>query len=241
MLGDHHRGRLKGGDPPTDLSVMDLSKLLGDLYEAEEVEAPADSPSADPSSADPSSADPPVADSSLADSSPADASSAESSSAESSSADLSAADLPMADPPLADPSSMTQVAHTPLGPEWANEARLDEAFAEWRPGPPDDAPAAEREMANGLPSTSFPGLDAALATHDPLPEFDLTEGGMAKTEEAPESAMIQSDVPHPVPTDLDAADTVDPIQPRVWTKADDDVLPRSRGGRKGRRLSLLRR
>ncbi len=33
------------------------------------------------------------------------------------------------------------------GPEWADEALLDQAFASWTPGPPANAPAAEREMA----------------------------------------------------------------------------------------------
>jgi hypothetical protein len=32
-------------------------------------------------------------------------------------------------------------------PEWAAEERLDEAFSDWTPGPPPDAPAAEREMS----------------------------------------------------------------------------------------------
>ena len=164
-----------------DLMPMDLSKLLGDLYETDEDGAPADPP---PAAAQ--------------------------------------------EPPYP-------------GPEWADEARLDEAFAEWRPGPPDDAPAAEREMANGLPTTSYPGLEAALASHDPVPEYDLTEGGMAESDLAADEPMIQGDVPYPDPTDLEAADALDPIQPRLWTRADDDVLPRRRGGRKGRRLSLLRR
>src|SRR5688500_2948761 len=35
----------------------------------------------------------------------------------------------------------------PTAPEWADEDRLDEAFASWTPGPPADAPAAEREMS----------------------------------------------------------------------------------------------
>ena len=37
-------------------------------------------------------------------------------------------------------------------PEWATDAALDEAFASWSPGPPCEAPAAEREMARLLGS-----------------------------------------------------------------------------------------
>lgn len=54
------------------------------------------------------------------------------------------------------------------GPEWADEARLDEAFAQWVPGPPDDAPAAEREMAETMagPDDATPS-ERADALGDP--------------------------------------------------------------------------
>ncbi|MDP8974932.1 MAG: hypothetical protein M3N28_00890, partial [Actinomycetota bacterium] len=74
---------------------MDLSKLLGDLYETDETDSPPGPMSAEPS--------------------------------------------------------------TPAGPEWANEARLDEAFASWKPGPPDDAPAAEREVGDGYQGHGYQG------------------------------------------------------------------------------------
>lgn len=45
-----------------------------------------------------------------------------------------------------DPSP-PQAFETSPGPEWADEAHLDQVFASWVPGPTSDAPAAEREMA----------------------------------------------------------------------------------------------
>jgi hypothetical protein len=54
-------------------------------------------------------------------------------------------------------------------PEWADEAALDEAFADWVPGPPGSAPEAERDALAELPAEAptgaLPGL-AALAGMD---------------------------------------------------------------------------
>jgi len=147
---------------------MDLSKLLGDLYETNEADAPVDAP--------------------------------------------------LADTPVGDASATAPAAAQPPGPDWADERLLDEAFASWTPGPPDDAPAAEREMANGFPGTSYPQLEgqfAHLGLEDPS---ERTE----------------------VPTDVDD-DPVDAGPPRSWSRADDDVLPHRRSGRRGLRLSLRRR
>lgn len=116
------------------------------------------------------------------------------------------------------------------GPEWADEERLDEAFASWRPGPPDDAPAAEREMAEQYPGASFPQLEAALAGED---NFPLDAPGRSGDDEG------QASQPGGVTTaDLDPLDIG---EPRAWTRSDDDVLPRRRSGRLGLRLSRLRR
>ena len=50
-------------------------------------------------------------------------------------------------------------------PEWADEQRLDEAFADWTPGPPPEAPAMEREMAVVIDTPPVPAarLDEDLA------------------------------------------------------------------------------
>ena len=119
-------------------------------------------------------------------------------------------------------------------PEWADEQRLDEAFADWTPGPPADAPAAEHEMAaHTVPSSVHldddlaAALTAALASDgpaaDPIPTFPDVE---------PE--------PDAVATALYAELTPEPeaVEPTRWSRGDDDVLVgtcRSRGLRLRRR------
>jgi hypothetical protein len=158
---------------------MDLSKLLGDLYETNEV------------------VDEPV------------------------------------DTPLADTTSAASAASAapPPGPAWADEALLDEAFASWKPGPPDDAPAAEREIANGFPGTSFPELEGPFTNDDHLDGSVLGR----------DLSMLEGGTPGPVQADEEAVDPLEPGPPRMWTRADDDVLPHRHGGRRGLRLSLRRR
>lgn len=161
---------------------MDLSKLLGDLYETDEVEAPVDAP--------------------LAETAPA--------------------------PPDTRPAA---------GPDWADEALLDEAFASWTPGPPDSAPAAEREMANGFPATSYPELEGDLSGEG-HPDDDH---GLHDTVMGGDRSMTDGGVPESVQTDVDAGGPVDTGLPRMWTRADDDVLPHRRGRRRGLKFSLRRR
>ena len=99
------------------------------------------------------------------------------------------------------------------GPEWSDEARLDRVFASWTPGPPADAPAAEREMASTAPA----GVDEPVLGEDLEREADQATGG--EDEVAPAVSG----------------------QARAWTPSDDDVLPYRRRRGRGGRLSLLRR
>jgi len=173
---------------------MDLSKLLGDLYQRDEVDAPVDDSSTET----------------------APAASAAGASTPSVSYPLAAAPVPDSPPDA--------------GPSWADEALLDEAFASWTPGPPDDAPALEREMANGFPATSFPELEGELSSGD------------LSTVERSAPGPIHDDVHDDVESHEDTGDPIEAVPPRMWTRADDDVLPRRRsGGRRGLRLSLRRR
>ncbi len=154
---------------------MDLSKLLGDLYETNEVDAPVDTP-------------------------------------------------------LAPTSAVAPSARPAPGPEWADEALLDEAFASWRPGPPDDAPAAEREMANGFPGTDYPELEGVLS-HDEL--------GALVTDR--DQSMAEGELPGSAQAHAEAGETVDTGPARMWTRADDDVLTHRRSGGRRLKLSLRRR
>ncbi len=51
------------------------------------------------------------------------------------------------------------------GPEWADEAHLDEVFSTWVPGPPDSASAAEREMAGDNTPVEIP-VDENISDQD---------------------------------------------------------------------------
>jgi hypothetical protein len=114
----------------------------------------------------------------------------------------------------------------PAAPEWADESRLDEAFANWTPGPPPEAPAAEHEMAahHRIDDDLAAALTQALASSpvnpepvfaDPTPE---TEGAAVAYELAPFEP--------------------EPASARGWTRGDDDVLPTAH--RRGRFSRLSR-
>jgi hypothetical protein len=128
------------------------------------------------------------------------------------------------------PSPSGQEARRPAaGPEWADEARLDEAFASWRPGPPEGAPAAEREMAEVPPTASFPGLEEALAAD----RFGMESPAAAVEGHADGLSASSATHADAVPVDIGEA--------RAWTRSDDDVLTRRRSGGLRARLSQLRR
>jgi hypothetical protein len=83
-------------------------------------------------------------------------------------------------------------------PDWAEESVLDAAFANWVPGPPPDAPAAEREVFGRRPSHP--------ASAAPLPD----EPSGART-------AFDQDDPITAPRSF---------QPHLpWRRADDDILP----------------
>lgn len=83
------------------------------------------------------------------------------------------------------------------GPEWADEAHLDEVFSTWVPGPPDSASAAEKEMAGENPPLELPAeeeisdedMEAALAAA-------LAE---AEQWDDPDFASVEADLDPPAP------------------------------------------
>jgi hypothetical protein len=133
------------------------------------------------------------------------------------------------------PAPPVEAAGTgPAAPGWADEQVLDEAFAEWVPGPPPDASAEERGMlADVEPAETVAepiDIDAWLGTEV---VDDDAEGGADQATEAFE-AFVPPPPPEPMIDDDGPADADAP-----WTRTSDDLLPR---GRRGRRLSLsLRR
>jgi hypothetical protein len=146
--------------------------------------------------------------------------------------DVDAADAttPMPAPALDDPPAPpVEAAGTgPAAPGWADEQVLDEAFAEWVPGPPADASAEERGM--------LADIEPAETVAEPI-DIDAWLGTEVVDEDAEEAAgqateAFEAFVPPPEPTVDDEAQADANAQ---WTRTSDDLLPR---GRRGRRLSL---
>jgi hypothetical protein len=160
---------------------------------------------------------------------------------------------------------------TNRAPAWADESVLDAAFANWTPGPPLDAPAAEHDVF-------APHVDPASAP--PLPD-DLAAALSAALVGAPPAdvAFIASPVASIPGTDVEQtppASISDPVDPPLgeggswaesaaggrahadyddpfsgsmplvgrlpWQRGDDDILPRrSSSSRRGRGGLGLRR
>ena len=148
-----------------------------------------------------------------------------------------------ADDPPAPPTDAVEAGSGPAAPGWADDDVLDEAFADWVPGPPSDAHAEERDILADVepaePVADSIDIDAWLGAE---PADDL--------EPVDEADEIEAE-----PTQIDAAPTtfddfVPAVEPEpeirratepegAWSRDSDDLLPR---GRRARRLSLsLRR
>lgn len=112
-------------------------------------------------------------------------------------------------------------------PEWADDAHLDQVFAGWTPGPPADAPAAEREMAAHIEPTRR-RIDDELAGA-------LTKA-LSASPIAPEPLFADRADDELTPTHIDELIALrEPT--RVWTRGDDDVLPARTAHKSGRRFS----
>ena len=173
------------------------------------------------------------------------------------------------DGPLPAPEATSRATST--APAWADESVLDAAFANWTPGPPLDAPAAERDVF-------APHVDPASAA--PLPD-DLAAALSAALVGAPPGDVALVALPAPSPPGMDVdrttlASTSDPADPPLgggaswaelaatrrasadyvdpfaesmplvgrlpWQRGDDDILPRrSSSSRRGRGGLSLRR
>ena len=64
-------------------------------------------------------------------------------------------------PPV--PEEKSAAERGPAVPDWADDDHLDAAFGQWRPGPPADAPEAERELVAGEPGPPAPLADDLAA------------------------------------------------------------------------------
>lgn len=114
-------------------------------------------------------------------------------------------------------------------PEWADDAHLDQVFAGWTPGPPADAPAAEREMAAHIEPTrrriddELAGALTKALTANPIAPEPLFADQADEADDELTPAHIDELIA-----------TREPM--RVWTRGDDDVLP-ARTARKSSRFT----
>jgi hypothetical protein len=141
-----------------------------------------------------------------------------------------------ADDPPAPPVEDVDAGDSPAAPGWADEAVLDEAFAEWVPGPPSDAVAEERDiLADVEPAEAVAepiDIDAWLGPEADDATIDADAGPEGHGDELAATQRFEPFVPSPAPEPLAQGEA-------GWTRTSDDLLPR---GRRGRRLSLsLRR
>lgn len=103
-------------------------------------------------------------------------------------------------------------------PDWADESVLDEAFADWVPGPPAEAPDAER--------SALSDLAAEAAAPETLAEA-LPEAAEWFFDEPAEPATVL-DLPYAeqtVAVDVGRAPEADDAPAPVWQRSDDDLLP----------------
>ena len=119
-------------------------------------------------------------------------------------------------------------------PEWADEDVLDEAFAQWVPGPPADAPAVERSMLSELAATTVPARHAEPSAAAPVPtvaDDDPFVDASPLDDLAGYEPMID-----PMLADATARAAVEASITRGWQRSDDDILP-GKAGKKGRRAA----
>lgn len=139
-------------------------------------------------------------------------------------------------PPPPAPAPASPRSGRGLLPDWADESVLDAAFADWVPGPPADAPSAERSMLTELAGAAAAESAAAAAPAEPAVVPD--------PEPAPEPALPTRHPPAPIPLAVEAllprppGEAAPPHRqeaPRPWQRGDDDILPA--GGLMRRRRS----
>lgn len=75
-------------------------------------------------------------------------------------------------------------------PDWADEDVLDAAFAEWVPGPPSSAPAAERSMLTDLATTREQPAEVVLPNLGPPPRDAVVAAAAVAAVEQPAAEAV---------------------------------------------------
>lgn len=131
-------------------------------------------------------------------------------------------------------------------PAWADEARLDEAFQNWTPGPGPDAPAHEHDMMGSRPMVISPAdpdhdlaaaLSAALAAESPAAPIMAAPAPrvqapapMAPVAQMPTMAVAPTYAPPVMAPTMSAP--VAAMAVAMWQFGDDDIFPMGRKGAK---------
>lgn len=131
-------------------------------------------------------------------------------------------------------------AGRPEVPGWADDAKLDEVFADWSPGPGPDAPTVERNLMRLVPSAPAPPprrhLDDDLAAALSAALVEANGPYAASPPPAPLAPPVAPPVARPAPVAPPAAWTSPSTvmappsvavtaPPREWQPGDDDIVP----------------
>jgi hypothetical protein len=152
-----------------------------------------------------------------------------------------ASSAPVDDPPGPPVEAVESDLTASAAPGWADEAVLDEAFAEWVPGPPSDADAEERDiLADVEPAeTVAEPIDIDAWLGDEVTDIDEAEAAVETEadELEPTAAMEAADAFVPPAEAMPEPHSAMESEGH-WRRESDDLLPR---GRRSRRLSLTLR
>jgi hypothetical protein len=130
-------------------------------------------------------------------------------------------------------------------PEWSDDEHLDRAFADWTPGPTDDAPAAERklfEQGEGKLADDLAAAlsEAVLAEHVAEPEVTVPDLRGAETPlaalvavaeeaaavEAPAEPAVEAPAPTPtMPTPVASAVALGDLEPETPAEVVEAITP----------------
>lgn len=121
-------------------------------------------------------------------------------------------------------------------PEWADEQRLDDAFADWTPGPDAHAHALEHEVVLDAPAVPAARLDddmaaamsAALVAGNGEPEVPVAEApaySFPMDTAEPVFEPVEPVEPAAPQAPLAVEDWLEPTPSRPWSRLDDDILP----------------
>jgi hypothetical protein len=148
----------------------------------------------------------------------------------------------------------------PAVPDWADDEHLDDAFAQWKPGPVQDeggddedeedeadlhsaalrlnqrAAAAELSAASRFGAEPEAGPEAAPPV--PVPTADPQSESVAEPQ--PEPSSLLASLPYASDDSEGVPDVPAFTGARNWERSDDDILP-TKGGRRGFLSLSLRR